>query len=487
MLTFTGTGTLADQLTRAKKLERKIAKLVRTVTRTKVELDIDSINGAFVSWFEARNVDLPWLYAEQHLKISIDGSEATLADLARVATTVDGHLSRSAFGSGENEEHRFVTKRSADHFLPSLISKFEVAEAVLTRAGYKSVKTSRELVVFDSNLALDDGWLPATTPVVGLGQPREAKAPSNTSPVLPESPRALTDLPHDSRLDQPTLFDPALKHHRHAYRLGEAVHDDLETERAWRATRRGLFDSVLEAIAESDLRDHLVARGSVLLAHYLGDRARPPGDIDFVVQPVSLTIDSDEAAGLFAAMRELLAGVSFGDATVDADRAVMDSIWTYDRVPGRRMTTPWTAPGLPSGTIQMDFVFNEELWAAPEAISLPGSYEGPSLLAAGAEQSLAWKIMWLASDDYPQGKDLYDAVLLAEFTSISSDLLFRALTDNHQTSRHVGADMTAQDVRAVVARLRVDWAEFVKDNPLVGSSVDPWLTRLADSITANLD
>ncbi|PYC74957.1 hypothetical protein C7C45_03455 [Micromonospora arborensis] len=41
------------------------------------------------------------------------------------------------------------------------------------------------------------------------------------------------------------------------------------------------------------------------------------------------------------------------------------------------------------------------------------------VLAAPAPLALAWKLLWLATDRYPQGKDLYDAALLAEHTTVT--------------------------------------------------------------------
>ena len=51
------------------------------------------------------------------------------------------------------------------------------------------------------------------------------------------------------------------------------------------------------------------------------------------------------------------------------------------------------------------------------------------VLAASNEESLAWKLLWLFSDFYPQGKDRYDAVLLAERTALRSSLLKTVLED----------------------------------------------------------
>src|SRR6185503_14258157 len=94
--------------------------------------------------------------------------------------------------------------------------------------------------------------------------------------------------------------------------------------------------------------------------------------------------------------------------------AVSDDIWTYDRVPGRRLLLPWKADDL-SGWVQLDFVFHEHLPVAPEPAAVPAAGRPSALLlAATPELSLAWKIMWLVTDAHPQGKDLYDAVLPAE-------------------------------------------------------------------------
>ncbi|MFG2526860.1 hypothetical protein [Streptomyces sp. NPDC048516] len=51
--------------------------------------------------------------------------------------------------------------------------------------------------------------------------------------------------------------------------------------------------------------------------------------------------------------------------------------------------------------------------------------------AAARALSLAWKVLWLVSDLHPEGKDLYDALLLAESTELPSALL------RHPTPRAV--------------------------------------------------
>lgn len=59
-------------------------------------------------------------------------------------------------------------------------------------------------------------------------------------------------------------------------------------------------------------------------------------------------------------------------------------------------------------------------------------------MGATAELSLAWKLLWLATDMHPQGKDLYDAVLLAENTGLRYEVLrdvFRDASDGYFEAR----------------------------------------------------
>jgi hypothetical protein len=92
------------------------------------------------------------------------------------------------------------------------------------------------------------------------------------------------------------------------------------------------------------------------------------------------------------------------------------------------MVFVWQAEGLPPGHVQMDFVFGERLWTLPQAVEIPLLSGGSALVqAASQELSLAWKLVWLETDMYPQGKDLYDATLLAQQTPLRLDILKSAL------------------------------------------------------------
>ncbi|MGW4246254.1 nucleotidyl transferase AbiEii/AbiGii toxin family protein [Nocardia sp. NPDC004722] len=317
-----------------------------------------------------------------------------------------------------------------------------------------------------------------STPWRGLG-----RGPWKSTAVVPQSPpteqeRAKDGLPPTLRpvvgegvLQRP-VFDPSAAEHPMGMRLSEPHFADARLAAAWIAARRAAMDVVLAAIAGSPWRELLMLRGSVLLSAWFGAAAREPGDVDFIVLPRDWEFHSERTDAFLSDLAARTAAAAEGSPTVRfrASDAVDDDIWTYDRVPGRRLVLPWTAvdPEIPSGTVQLDFVFNEAPQQPPLWTAIPraGSH-GPDarLLAATPELSLAWKLLWLSEDRHPEGKDLYDAVLLAENCSPTPELL-RAVSPR------------AWFFRLPALALEADWAEFVKDRPDLADQVDSLAWRL---------
>ncbi|MFF2956583.1 nucleotidyl transferase AbiEii/AbiGii toxin family protein [Kitasatospora sp. NPDC057965] len=291
----------------------------------------------------------------------------------------------------------------------------------------------------------------------------------------PEDVRKERDLPRsirpidDEAVRQQPVFDPALAGYARALRPSEPVFDDPRLAERWLTARREALSTVLSAVAASPWAEHLVLRGSFLLRAWYGEQAREPGDLDFVVQPRDWLLEDERTGRMLA---ELAAGAEARSGTVrlHADRAVDDDIWTYGRVPGRRLVLPWTAPDLPGGTVQLDFVFTEHLPAAPRPCDLPG-VDGP-LLAATPELSLAWKILWLIFDSHPQGKDLYDAVLLSRTAEMSYDLLREVFT------RSDAGYARWPLLPGRIAELEADWEEFAKDYPDFTGPVEQYPAEL---------
>ncbi|MFC6594336.1 nucleotidyl transferase AbiEii/AbiGii toxin family protein [Kitasatospora paranensis] len=257
---------------------------------------------------------------------------------------------------------------------------------------------------------------------------------------------------------QQRLFDPALKQFAEAFRPSDPRFPDPAADEAWRAARRAALDVVLAAVAGNGRADAPVLRGSVLLRTWYGAAAREPGDLDFVV-PGDCDPHGSRTAALLDAVADGAEAASTGAVRFAARDAVSEDIWTYERVPGRRLVLPWEAEGTPGGVVQLDFVFGEYLPVPAEPVRLDplsGTGTGVTLPAVTPELSLAWKLLWLVTDMYPQAKDLFDAVVLAENCTLGRELLRDVLVDSdpYYASHEVTAAMVDEAAAAV------DWRSF---------------------------
>ncbi|MEU0006829.1 nucleotidyl transferase AbiEii/AbiGii toxin family protein [Streptomyces sp. NPDC006314] len=170
---------------------------------------------------------------------------------------------------------------------------------------------------------------------------------------------------------------------------------------------------------------------------------------------------------------------------LDAENARVDGAWTYayHATPGVRLLIPWHAEGLPAGEVRLDFARDERLPEPPVWTLIPRGDGGSPTAVRTASRglSLAWKLLWLHTDGRDggraQGKDLYDAVLLAEAhgTSLPPHLLrevFRGTAHTETDALHP----------AVLLRWDVDWAGFQERHPRVGGTAQEWLHRLSRAL-----
>lgn len=100
----------------------------------------------------------------------------------------------------------------------------------------------------------------------------------------------------------------------------------------------------------------------------------------------------------------------------------------------------------------------------------------PRLWAAMPALSLAWKLLWLASDAHPQGKDLYDAVLhaerlLSERTPLSFDLPLYVFNTYESWDKQEFA-------LAALTGFYIEWQHFHKAFPWIHIEVGDWEKRL---------
>ncbi|MFJ6566400.1 nucleotidyl transferase AbiEii/AbiGii toxin family protein [Streptomyces sp. NPDC091292] len=292
-------------------------------------------------------------------------------------------------------------------------------------------------------------------------------------------PRTLRPSPGEGVVRRP-VFDPALKQYANAYRAADPVFPDPERDAAWHAARRTALDLVLAAVADSAWVESLVLRGSVLLSAWYGDAAREPGDLDFVVVPARWKIGDERTGRMLDGITEAAERVAAergGEVRLSARGAVSEDIWTYERVPGRRLLIPWSAPGLPGGDVQLDFVFNEKLPVEPQPAEVA---PGTVVWAATPELSLAWKILWLVSDMHGQGKDLYDAVLLAEHHPLRHSLLHEVFRLTDEWPHPDRDEIRASDVEEALRY--VEWHHFATEYPRFAGEERDFVGRLVRAL-----
>lgn len=199
------------------------------------------------------------------------------------------------------------------------------------------------------------------TPAAATGAPPAAPAPGAGAGATPPARdrndvrrRFLDVVPGtmlrvlDDEAVQRTVFDPALKQFPNAFRASDPVFPSPAATRAWQTARASALAAVRDGVAASPWAEALVLRGSVLMALWFGEEAREPGDLDFVVAPASWRMEEERTSGLLTGVAEAAEAraAQGGDGVrISAAGAVCEDIWTYERVPGRRMMLPWEAPG----------------------------------------------------------------------------------------------------------------------------------------------
>lgn len=475
MLSLNGRGTLTEQQGAVERWQHELREAGIHPCRSKIEA---------APWCpgvpqsdEQAAAEPGGRYFEHHVKLLLPS--AAVADLMALTDLVAPHgarLSRNArrqFADGAQE--RFVNQRCHGVGLVTARQRLDELVETLRVAGHEPTTVEQEYVVVDSHLLYDEGWLDSPKPASSSWllehesrmlehENRMRSAPAGS----PDYPPTYQPLSAGSAVRQRAAFDPALKQYANAYRAGEPDFLVAATGELWTEARRAAMHHVLAAIAATPSGQHLVLRGSVTMAAWVGDAAREPGDLDFVVTPHTITSDSTDARTLLDGIKTAIRTAA--GAGVQPDRITESAIWTYERAEGRRLLIPFITPEAPPGHVQVDIVFGEQLPLPPEMLVLP-DVDKP-LLAASAPLALAWKLLWLATDSYPQGKDLYDAALLADHTTVDHTLVCELMRPE------LGAEADTFGAETVLS-WEVDWSNFTDEYPGINGSAEQWTRRLA--------
>jgi hypothetical protein len=159
MVTREGRGTLSGELAQARDVAAALEGNGFRVSRVKTEAS-------------PRNQDIPqsesdeaWQspdrYFESHVKVVLEAKQAESLDaLMQLALQHAAHVSRNALRARDDGwQARFITQRCRRVGQPVAKQRLAALLDDLSRAGYSVLEVEEEFVVYDSNLALDAGWM----------------------------------------------------------------------------------------------------------------------------------------------------------------------------------------------------------------------------------------------------------------------------------------------------------------------------------------
>ncbi|WP_164545205.1 hypothetical protein [Antribacter gilvus] len=284
MLTLTLRGSLSDAQARVEELRAELRAAQVQVRRAKIET---------TPW----NADVPQtddeasagLYFEHHVKVRLPaGDLARRLELDRVARTHDARPSRNARRTdADGWEERFVTQRCFGVGRATSRPRLDALLASLQQAAFDVLEVEEEYVPVDDNLACDAGWFVGHGPVIGptYAEQTDQRVRQMLSLEREGFPAGFVPIVEIEGVEQHAIFEPAHKQLPNAFKAGAPLFDDPERAVVWAARRTAARDHILDVVAACPWKTHLVARGSATLSAWVGEAAREPGDLDFVVTP----------------------------------------------------------------------------------------------------------------------------------------------------------------------------------------------------------
>jgi hypothetical protein len=160
MLTLTGSGTAAEQLSTAANVVSDLERAGFSVPRVKVEAT-PWTRGVPRTDADAQALG-PRFYFEHHVKILCD-ADMDAAELEILAALVSPHRAHLSWNArrvrGDGRAERFVTQRCFQVGNATAEAALDVLRAALVGDVREIVALEREFVVYDSDASLDDGWI----------------------------------------------------------------------------------------------------------------------------------------------------------------------------------------------------------------------------------------------------------------------------------------------------------------------------------------
>lgn len=158
MLTRRAIGKLPDEIVAADRLKELLIEDGFAVSRIKIEAapwneDVPQSAAEIKEHSSQR-------YFENHIRILCD-SQADTFELIRTVTNHSAHLSRNALRRRHDNglEERFVTQRCRKDGYTESRDRLNALLHEVRALGYIVIDVEEEYVVYDSNLAIDAGWI----------------------------------------------------------------------------------------------------------------------------------------------------------------------------------------------------------------------------------------------------------------------------------------------------------------------------------------
>jgi len=156
MTSSTHSGSLAQVRAEVDGLAERLAEEGFVVVRRKIEAGPHA-RGVPLTDEEARRLAMP-CYFEVHLRLRIESPERR-ERLLDVVSPFQAHLSRNARRRSEEGEERFVTLRLHGAGRTTLEHHLGRLRHALEQHAFEVIDEATEVVVYDSDLDLDRGWL----------------------------------------------------------------------------------------------------------------------------------------------------------------------------------------------------------------------------------------------------------------------------------------------------------------------------------------
>jgi hypothetical protein len=157
MLTRHGEGDDESERREIKSLIQRLEAEGLHITRVKIEVAPDS-HGVPDSAEEASRSHAG-TYFEHHVKVLVESLDA-LSRLLGIAQAHDARLSRNALRiRPDARQERFCTQRCFRMGRTGASVRLRSLVRAITAESFEVLETVQEFVIYDSNLALDEGWL----------------------------------------------------------------------------------------------------------------------------------------------------------------------------------------------------------------------------------------------------------------------------------------------------------------------------------------